>query len=113
MIIKHTKITANSYWFGEFDGNFSLEQLNENIVYPLQDMVEQYYDTIRVFFRPWIKDNNQLEVDCNVADMEPFTIYAKIDSRKIKSTKDLEKLVPELFLQFDDKYNEYLSEEEG
>jgi len=110
MIIKNLNITASS-WLGEYNADYSLEQLNENIAYPLQDMVEGYYNDIQVFFRPYIVDGH-VEVDCSVPDIDAFTIYAKIDNRKIKSCKDLEKLVPELFLQFDDKYTKLTSYDE-
>ena len=95
-----------------FDDNqfFTRDDEIEYIELPLEDKIRKeskfhFSRNDRIRLRAYIDENNKLEVDCEEPDCGyDFTLKTQIDMRKIRAPKDIEKYVPELFNQFEEKF---------
>ena len=98
-------INCDSF-LGCYDSFFTREDFSEYIESPLEDMFQQDFG-ITANFRCYCDDDKTIETDCEF-NGATFTIYTKVDFRKIRKPSDLGNYAYIIYRQIIEEYGEYL-----
>lgn len=102
-------------FLGVEDGYFTRDDCIEYIEIPLEKAIRENYEfepSDPVNLRCYIEDDNKLDVDVEVDDcFFNLKLDKPIDMRRIRTSSDLQKYVPELLSKFDKEYQSCIGED--